>query len=1444
MFPAVGEDAALPSSIPTIRLRVEAGSSYACSLQIDGLERARWTLSGRAPAELREVFVKRYIGRGLDDERSGPESLDEFSRLCVSCLPGPLIDERRIDHLEEQLEAAGKKDAPPLVLGLEVDDELRDLPLEAGWLDPEFEHEGVRSVCLDDRVVVARRGSGPGLVADSELRALVVDCGEGESLEEKSLQELCGENSSVTVLANPTYAALEAYLSEERDHNVLVTIGHVEWSGSGQLASMTLGDGPRPCTEVARLAARSLPELKVLVLGGCESWSSLAPAFEALAELAAGQGGPEPVLTSIPALVAHHFKVAPRTERGAVTALLQALRTSSRIDVGFRAYRAALGRDDVCGKAMRSSAVLRLAGEGLELVTRDPGQVKRLRYARAIRQRYSRVRLPGDAKRDVDTLRSRGGYLERDITYMVRVKEAGDGLDSNGDGPGEDRERQVREHEALILDRLLKGHRSVVGLKAPAGVGKTALVHNMAYRLATDYLREGSGPLPVCVELRGYGPSLKDLVERTLTKGLTIQDLESGGYVLLADGLDEAAGKYRLREELKTLPNTTEENDELPPPSASLVSSRPESARSDLPHFGRDREGGEEHIFELEPWDVERIERYVAHHFTGLDEARGDRLIAHIKSSPILVLLAGQPLVLWMFCGQAETTPIDQLPSTATALLEVGIGRILRRRNENLVQGERALGEADLRLIAELCWARANSAAGLTVRSARNVLRDALTSARCDAWELGITGEVSRDAVDNLLDELVTRSGLLTAHGPLSDDATALLPSDIRFQEFLVARLVAEAINEAGWDNALVFIAGKQCLAAQWVSDKAWLPEMLNTIAQLAGQLDEPGPMFQELATETPTTLNKWGDDSFRHRLAAALGALAECTPSSLVPSSALIATLLDDAFTLWWTHLLRDTDHCVAHIPQQLIHLLPRPDLPLSALCTDHLFRSLHSDDTTAASSAARGFGSLSPTIATEGVLVRLADGIASSHQRTRENSAFALECIASLWSRDPVWRRHMRDNGMPTPTSPYATMSAAHIAHMPHFLTRLEHLLTSTTLPDYNLVLTLPGVLGPALATDAIVSLLHDLLDHSDQQVRKWAAFSIGGLGERCTEEIRNRLPIAVARDGGSWELMTALERLGLRVSSPELTDALFAIMSDPEAPQAHRALCRVTPPESISTLVDRIKPLLWHDEAQVRSNAIDALGHLGETAARADVLMRFAQLLEDSWTDSHVVEALRAIGPLAAIPPLVQQLAGRLGHPSRSVRYASAQSIGALGTAAATEATITGLLNMLRWSADEDGDVEVALGTLAELGRDVLQGPLWDRWVDWMRKVDCWAERLPLVERHVRLANEYAPDVLEVILPTLLRCDITRTCAEVAATLDSARMTDAIAASIMDVLTRDNRGGRWGAATVIRQWHSRGVRLFQQPPPPCDSPGSTRTTAPMHGTTHHLCSRLGRG
>jgi len=850
---------------------------------------------------LLDAFEKRYVGGGADDGRSGPESLKELARLCRDCLPGPLIDERRLDHLEERLEAAGDRANPPLVLGLEAGDELRNLPLEAGQVDPDFDREGLRSACLDDRVVVARRGSGPGLVADSELRALVVDCGEGKRLEGKSLEELCGK--SVTVLSNPTYSMLEAYLAEEREHNVLVTIGHVERSSSGRLGSMTFADGLRPCTEVASLVARSLMELKVMVLGGCESWSSLAPAFEDLPAVVAEHETPELVLTSIPVLVAHHFKVTPATERGAVRALLRELGASGHVDVAFRAYRAALGQDDVCEKAMRCSAVLRLKGENLELVTRDTDHRKRLRYARSIRARYSRVRLPGDAERAVESLRSRGGYLERSVSYMVK---AGGDRDGPGVGSGDTKEaertKQMREHEQAIFNRLVKGSRTVVGLKAPAGVGKSALVHNVVYRLATAYLQTGSGPLPVCVELRGYGRGLRDLVATTLTEGMTIEHLEAAGYVLLADGLDEAMGNQCLHDELKALPHTSRDDSVLPPPSASLVSSRPESAHGNLPHFGRDREGKEEHVFQLEPWDLHQVGRYIAHHFGRTLTRRGERLFESIRSNPALVQLAAQPLLLWMLCEQAESAPVEQLPTTATELLGIGISRIMKRRNEqrNEARGSyRALGMPDLDLITELCWVRLHSEHGLTVRDARLVLLKKLLANANLAWELTIAGEISQEVINDLLEELVTRSGLLTATGPLNDDATVLSPSDVRFGEFLMARQVAEAINSNGWKKAEVEIDGKRYLAARWISCRAWLPEMKTTMAYLSGQLSEPGPMLTELASETPTKLNKWGDDHLRHRLAVAVECIAQlgCTDGL----QALVDDITTQTMDLWW---------------------------------------------------------------------------------------------------------------------------------------------------------------------------------------------------------------------------------------------------------------------------------------------------------------------------------------------------------------------------------------------------------------------------------------------------------------------------------------------------------------------------------------------------------------
>lgn len=1393
------------SSVPTIRFCIEAGPSYACSLQIDGSERARWMLPGRAPAELLDAFVRRHLGCGPDDARSGPDSLHGVARLSRDLLPGPLIDERRLDHLEERLKAADEPGAPPLVLGLEVDDELRDLPLEAGQLDPEFEHEGARSVCLDDRVVVARRGSGPGLVADSELRALVIDCGDGERLEQKSLEMLCGK--SVAALSNPTYAELKDYLAEAHDHNVLVTIGHVEQSGWGKPASMTFGDGPQSCAVVASLVARSLPELKMLVLGGCESWSSLAPAFDDLRRFAAEHGTPEPVLTSIPVLVAHHFKVAPETERGAVTALLQELATSGRVDRAFRSYRGALGEDAICWTAMRSSAVLRLDGDNLHLVTRDTDQRKRLRYARAIRARYSRVRLPGDAKRDVETSRSRGGYLERDVTHTVKEKEEGQS----------EQTRQVREHEASILDRLLRGDRSVVGLKAPAGVGKTALVHNLAHRLATDYLVSGQGPLPVCVELRWYGTSLQGLVTRTLAEELTTEDLKSTGYVLLADGLDEAAGKERLREEIKTLPKSTKDADALPPPSASLISSRPESATADLPHFGRDREGKEEHIFELEPWDTARVGRYVAHHFEGLDKLHGEQLIQNITRNPALVRLAGQPLLLWMLCGQAETTPAKRLPSTATALLGAGVGRILRRRNEHLEPGQRTLGEGDMDLIAELCWARVNIDQGLTVRDARKVLRDAITSDRHDAWEVGISGEVSRAVVDDLLEDLVTRSGLLSATGSVREDETVLSPSDVRFGEFLVARHIANAINAEGWENATVKVGDKSHLAAQWASCRAWLPEIKATMAYLAGQLDEPGPMLEEFATADPTMLNARGDDYFRHRLAVAARCVGEIDADTIRRHQTIVDDITTQTMNLWWKHLNAGTDQMVQHHADQAGHLVNARSRWDGQCVLERLADSLLDPDKHTRQNTLKVVFTLGPNAATQSFRSHLFDCLLHADPDVRGCAVSAIGELGFVPGTDIASDRLVGvlrdDESQVRSCGSFAVGKLGPMIATSAFLDRIVGLLTDNDARVRATAAEAVGALGSHAATESIRDALVPLLWDDDVEVRHAVSWAVGRLGDLgATDTVLTRLAEFLRTDERSQsDALRAVTDFGAAAATDSflsLLADLLLVNDDDVRYSVKEAVHELGAAAATDTFLHRLADLLCNDDWEVRRSVGKVLGELGHAAGTDAFLNRLAAILrdDDAMVSEHAAYAVGQLGSAAAHTAVLASLADLLTNDTRLVfgvellNEAGATAVGQLGPAAATPTILKHLARLLQddrptvqQSAAEavgafgaSGATSDILGILIELVRDEHS---------WVRAKVAGA----LGQLHPATAT---PAVLGH-LTELLRDEqshVRRSAAEAVGRFGEAAATDQILSRLADLLRDEESWVRGTAAGAL--------------------------------------------
>jgi HEAT repeat protein len=247
-------------------------------------------------------------------------------------------------------------------------------------------------------------------------------------------------------------------------------------------------------------------------------------------------------------------------------------------------------------------------------------------------------------------------------------------------------------------------------------------------------------------------------------------------------------------------------------------------------------------------------------------------------------------------------------------------------------------------------------------------------------------------------------------------------------------------------------------------------------------------------------------------------------------------------------------------------------------------------------------------------------------------------------------------------------------------------------------------------AKAKDAVPALVKALKDE-DGNVQTRALHALGKIGPQ-VEGVRPALLAALAEPGLAGVAAASLARLG-KDALPDLTSVLDG---KDETARVHAVLAlRVIGGEAIVPLLIKA---LKDSSAEVRSQAIDSLGRLGELARPA--LPRLLELLADKDAGEaaavavarfrkdalpgvvsflnhadeharlHAVLALRQIG----LPDVAAPLASALADKSPKVRLQAVEALGTLGKDATSAVPA-----LEKLANDPDEDVKKAVASLLE-------------------------------------------------------------------------------------------------------------------------------------------------
>jgi HEAT repeat protein len=483
----------------------------------------------------------------------------------------------------------------------------------------------------------------------------------------------------------------------------------------------------------------------------------------------------------------------------------------------------------------------------------------------------------------------------------------------------------------------------------------------------------------------------------------------------------------------------------------------------------------------------------------------------------------------------------------------------------------------------------------------------------------------------SIIDELV-RDGIFIKAG--EDTDSPLLFLHRTFHEYLTACWLARRINRRGWqESGLDQLLDRQC----------WLPSWQEVIALLAGKLDDPEPLLEILVAADH-------DDLFRHRLALAARALPEVSAECRARIPHLVNRILDGAYDFWWKRWSGGTRSGVEHLTRALPRLIGLGEKPVE----DRLVEQLDDDLSWGSRAAAvEAFAFLGVAAAKPRVLDALRRLVKKGRSEWEALTALSSMDAAVAAVRTVIVAKEQEEDddpyreGWSMYLDLYAAMygAASEPRVIDALLTRLGDKNTSVRWAATTALGRIDAVLDPRVV-DALLARLGD--DNMD--VRQAAA---EGLGSRRSTTFQSRVMAALlAAVRGEYQ--------PLRYSVTSSFGRMLQSASDPR-------------------LIDACLERLREDGWPVKRVAAKSLGALG-LAAEPTVIDALVLCLADDWLVMvDCVKALGRMGPAAKahVAHLLNILLARLDDDNLSVRSEAAESLGALGTAAAEVRVIDALL-----------------------------------------------------------------------------------------------------------------------------------------------------------------------
>lgn len=217
-------------------------------------------------------------------------------------------------------------------------------------------------------------------------------------------------------------------------------------------------------------------------------------------------------------------------------------------------------------------------------------------------------------------------------------------------------EKQEKTERLPVLEGICKYADDHVLLVGRPGSGKSTALIRLLLEMATQALEQGSGQIPILVELRYWQTSVIDRIQAFLHKHdptLSVDDstltslLRQGSFLLLVDGLNE-------------LPSETART--------QLASFRQDHSKVSMVFTTRDLGlGGDlgiEKKLEMQPLTVGQMQAFISAYVPDQAETMLRQLSDRLRE------FGQTPLLLWMLCEVFQQSPEHQMPSNLAGIFQ------------------------------------------------------------------------------------------------------------------------------------------------------------------------------------------------------------------------------------------------------------------------------------------------------------------------------------------------------------------------------------------------------------------------------------------------------------------------------------------------------------------------------------------------------------------------------------------------------------------------------------------------------------------------------------------------------------------------------------------------------------------------------------------------------